>query len=104
MNLRKISLIVSFIGILILLFLSQAINPKSVDSYDGLELGKRVRTEGTIIEIRTFDDFSIIKLDNNITINCNCIFKQNQTIRVEGKTIKYNSQLQIQAERIQRTG
>lgn len=73
---------------------------KEVNNYSELKLNERVKTSGKIISINTYEDFSIIKLDNNITLTCNCLFQKNQTIRVEGRVIDYKSKLEIQGEKI----
>lgn len=99
MNSRKISFIISILGILILLFIANNMKAKEVNSYHELKIGDYVKTEGRIAYIRNYDDFSVIKLENNITVTCNCNFKKNQTIIVEGKVEEYNG-LQVNAERI----
>ncbi len=97
----KLSLSLSFLGVFFLLFLSNIIKPKIVSNLKELELNERVITKGKIIEIKNYDSFSIIKLDNNITITCNCQLEKNQIITVEGKVEEYKNKLQIQAEKIQ---
>lgn len=100
-KLLKASLIISFVGIFLLLFLT-TLKPKEVGNYNELELNERVKTQGKIIEIKNYDNFFIISLDNNITITCNsCQLKENQTIEAEGKVTDYKKQLQINAEKIQ---
>ena len=98
MNLLKISLIISFLGIFFLLFLSQ--NQKQVNSYQELSLGENVITKARIVSINSYDSFSVIKLNNNITLTCNCKFKQNETIIAEGKVTEYKNNKQIQATKI----
>jgi hypothetical protein len=87
MNILKLSLAMSFLGIFILL-LTSTIQPQ-------------FKTTGKIISVKKYNDFYIIKLNNNLTITCNkCNFQVNQTIEVTGKLTKYKGQTQIQAEKI----
>ena len=102
MNLLKISLIISVTGIFFLLLLSILIQPKQINNEKELKLNDYISVKGKIISIRNYDDFNVIKLDNNITLTCEkCKLKQNQTIIAEGKVEEYEKQLQINAEKIQ---
>lgn len=101
MKILKLSLAISFLGVFLVLFLSIKIQPIQVSSYQDLKLNQRIKTTGKIISIKNFDDFSVIKLNNNITIACNkCFFKETQNIEVEGMVSQYKNSLQIQAEKI----
>ena len=80
MRLITISLIISLIGIFILFVLSFFIAPAEVSSASQLQLNNYVSAQGTIKQIKTYDDFSVIKLDNNITITCSCNFSINKSI------------------------
>lgn len=99
-TLLKLSLIISFLGIFLLLLISALQKPKQASSYEDLKLNEQVKTTGKIISISKFEDFSVIKLDNNITLTCNCQLQQNKTIEAEGKVTEYNNIKQIQAEKI----
>jgi len=100
-TLFKTSLIISVLGIFILFLLSNLIQPKQVSSYQELKINELVKTQGKIISIKSYDDFNIITLDNNLTITCNCNFKENQAIEAQGKVVEYKNQLQIQGNKIQ---
>ena len=101
MNLLKLSLAISILGILFLLFLAYNQKPKEVNSYQELSLGENVKTKARIVSINSYDSFSVIRLNNNITITCNCKFKQNKTIIAEGKVTEYKNKLQINANKIE---
>lgn len=104
MKLLTFSLIISFLGVFLLLLLSNTIKPIQVSYYQQLKLNDKVKTTGKILNIKTYDNFNIISLDNNLTITCNkCNFKLNQTIQAEGKVAEYKQQLQINAEKINAT-
>lgn len=97
----KISLIISFLGVFLLLFLAEFLPAKKVFSYQDLRLDERAEATGKIISIKNFEDLNIIRLDSNITATCSsCYFKLNQKIRITGKVSKYENQLQINAESI----
>jgi len=95
-----ICLIISILGIFILLLISSNLRPKKVSNYSELAEGDYVQTTGKIISLRDYQDFSVIKLNNNITITCNCKFTINNTIEVTGKVENYQNSLQINADKI----
>lgn len=102
MKLLKLSLITSFIGIFLLLLLSTIIQPKEVLKYSDLELDSYAKTTAKVISIKSYDNFKIIKLNNNITLTCNnCKLKEKQIVAVTGKVTEYKDQLQINAEKIE---
>jgi hypothetical protein len=96
-------LLISISGILTLYLISLQIKPIQVSSYSELKENEFVQVQGKIISDKYFpeSDFSIIKLDNNIAIICNCQFPKNITIKAEGKVEEYNNQLQINAQKIE---
>jgi hypothetical protein len=99
-----VSLIISITGILLLLLLSPYIQPKEANNYSDLQENTLVQVHGKIISIKTYsnyDDFSIIRLDKNITVICNCKFPVNTSVRVLGRVEEYNNELQINANKIQ---
>ena len=101
MKLLHLSLVISILGILILLLIPLLVSPTQVSNKSNLVLGDYVKTSGKIVSIKTYEDFSIIRLDNNITLTCDsCLFQKFQTITVEGKVTDYQDELQIQADRI----
>lgn len=97
-------LIISILGILVLLSIPFVIKPKQISSYSDLKENSYVQITGKIISIKTYpnyDDFSIITLDKNITLICNCKFPINTTIKAQGKVEIYNNKLQINADKIE---
>ena len=96
----KLSLIISLTGVFLLLLLSLAIQPKQISSYSELKENDYAKVTGKIISIKNFNDFSVIKLDSNITLTCTgCKLKENQTITAAGKVEKYQSSLQISIDK-----
>lgn len=98
--LLKISLIISILGILILFFISNNMQAKQVKNYNDLKLNDYIRTTSRIIYVNSYDEFSVIKLENNITVTCNCKFKVNETIEVYGRVIEYENILEVEANKI----
>lgn len=95
-----LSFIVSILGILVLFFISSFIQPQDVSNYNQLKAGRFVMVSGKVVSIRSYNDFSIIRLDNNISLTCNCKFSVNDSIYVEGMVEEYKNELQIQANKI----
>lgn len=95
-------LIASIFGILSLSLISLQIKPKQVSSLKELKENEYVQVQGKIISDKYFreSDFSIITLENNITIICNCQFPVNSTIKAEGRVEIYQNQMQINANKI----
>lgn len=106
-RLFKISLIVSMIGILILLFLSNFLEPKSISisEIDDSMINKKVKVQGEILKITDKKSFLIISLEDKtgkIDVLCECKnnFQNNQKISVYGTIKEYQKSLQIQADKI----
>ncbi len=98
-----LTLTISLIGIFILIFLAANQAPETISGQSIIETKEYVETTGTISEIKKASDFSVINLDNNITVVCyNCpLFKINQKIKATGTLSEYNGKKQINAERIE---
>jgi hypothetical protein len=99
-NTEKYLLLVSILGISLLFLISYFIQVKEAKNYSELKVGEFVKTEGRIVSIKSFDDFSIVNLNNNISFTCNCYLEKNQTVIVEGKVTEYKREKQIQANKI----
>lgn len=106
MNLLKLSLIISILGIFLLFLLSAIIKPQEINSAE-LNSTKEnyVKISGKIIKEKVYDEFSILILQDNFgiaEISCfSCKNFINKTVIVEGKIQNYKNQKQIQAEKIQ---
>ena len=98
---KNLALLFALLGILSLFAASFLIQPKLVSNSSQLKENDFVKTQGKIILIREYDEFKIIKLDNNITFTCySCDFKINQTISAEGRVSRYKNYLQINVDEI----
>ena len=106
---KKIALIISLIGIFILLILINLQEPKisEINSLSNKRLNEEVKIQGKIIDLKIFQsNFTITKIKDNsgfIEVICNCpqIKKlQNSTLQITGKLTEYQSNLQIQADKI----
>ena len=110
-NLLKISLAISIIGILFLLFLTNTLNSQLTDIKDIniKHLNKKIQVQGTIINIRTYSDsnFQVLTLKDktgkiDITLNTkqDLDYIKNNTLTITGRVTQYKDSLQIQAEKI----
>ncbi len=108
-KLLKISLSISLIGILFLLFLSNNLSPKQINIKDinNKLLNQKVKVQGQVFNIRTYEDsnFQIISIKDttgkiDTTLNNPINITNNQTIIVIGIIKEYNKTLQIQADKI----
>ncbi len=104
-KLLAISLTLSLIGIFLLLIFTLNQNPIPVLAYASLNTNNYIETTSKILSIRTYDEFNIIRLENNITVVCfECKFQPNQTIKIKGIVSEYNGEKQINAESIEVLG
>ncbi len=108
-NLLKISLSISLIGILLLLFLANTLQPKpiNIQGINNKLLNQKVQVQGQITSIKTYHDsnFQVILIKDStgkidITINQILNLTINQNMTVIGKITGYKGSLQIQAEKI----
>ena len=112
MNLKlnlKTTLTISLLGILLLLFLSETLEPKSLnigDINDKL-LNQKAKVQGQIFNIRTFEDsnFQVISIKDStgkidITLDNPTNLTNSQNIIVIGTIKEYEQYLQIQADKI----
>lgn len=100
MRLLTISLAISLIGIFVLLLIAAYLKPKDITG-NVVSNEDLVKTSGTIVSIKSIDNFNIIVLDNQETVVCfNCNFKQGDKVSVEGRVSEYQGQKQINAETI----
>jgi len=96
-----IFLILSVLGILILNLIVFLILPTNIEKYSELKENSYVSVSGKIVSIRTYSEFSIIQLDNHVTLTCNCKFPVNSSISAVGTVEKYNNLLQVNSEKIE---
>ncbi len=108
-NLLKISLAISLIGIFLLLFLANTLQPKliNIEDINNKLLNKKVQVQGTVFNIRTYKDknFQVISIKDetgkiDITLNNPVNITNNQNIIVVGTIKEYKKNLQIQADKI----
>ena len=107
-KLTKISFIIALLGILLLIILSQQIQPKVVDIKDvkNMSLYKQVAVIGEMITVSNYDEFQVILIQDDtglIKVTSNSkepINKTTDEILVIGKTDEYKGEIQIQANKI----
>jgi len=108
-TLRKISLAVSLIGILLLLFLSNILQPKltNIGDINNKLINKKIKAQGQIFSIKTYEDknFQVISIQDktgkiDITSSKILNLTNSQTITIIGAIKEYKGHLQIQADKI----
>ncbi|MBU1136051.1 MAG: OB-fold nucleic acid binding domain-containing protein [Nanoarchaeota archaeon] len=106
MNLLKISLAVSFLGILILIFIS-SLEPKltKISELNKTKIDSLIKIQGNIINSKKINqDFFILTINDNsgqIEILLNKNFSTNKQIEIIGKLEQYQNKFQIQVEKIE---
>jgi DNA/RNA endonuclease YhcR with UshA esterase domain len=110
-RLFKISLSISIVGIFIILVISNSLEPKltSIEDINDLLLGKKVKVEGQVTSIKSYEDsnFQILSLQDetgkiDLTLSPPINITKNQAIIVTGTISEYQGNLQIQAEKIKK--
>lgn len=109
--LLNLSLAISLIGILLLLFLANTQNLQTTNLEDINKniINKRIKVKGTVFNIRTYQqsNFQVISIKDltgkiDITLNTNANknlnLTKNQNITAIGIVKEYKQHLQIQAE------
>ena len=111
-KIKKILLIASLIGIMLLLLISQQIDPKitQISEINESQLNNKVKVEANIIDTRDYsnDTFHVITLkDDSGTIQAIFSSKAQKldinssfNYTITGKIEKYNETLQINADKI----
>ncbi|MEM2956165.1 MAG: hypothetical protein QW041_01135 [Candidatus Pacearchaeota archaeon] len=105
MDLTKYALLTFLIGLIILFFLSQNLEPKliKISEINKKMLDNYVKIQGDIIKIKNYDTLTIMTInDSTETINI-ITSKTNITkgkIEVIGKVKEYRGILEIEAEKI----
>jgi len=110
-KIKKISFIISVVGILIIIFLSIFSEPKTtlIDNLNKKDIDTYIKINGTIINIEKIKSqnsfFLIIRLKDfsgsiDVLDNKNSDLRINQKIQVIGKISEYKNQLQIENKKI----
>lgn len=109
---KKILLLSSLIGIILLLFLSQQITPKNqnISELNESQLEQRIKITGNLIEARAYSNntFHIIEIQDStgaISVIFNTKSKElnlnySKNYSIIGKLERYNKTIQINAEKI----
>lgn len=111
-KLFKISLSISLIGIILLLILSNILEPNltKISDINNNHLNKKIKIQGKITNIKNFEEhnFQLITISDqtkeiDVLIKYSKIpleLKPNQKLEIIGKIQPYKNTLQIQAEKI----
>ncbi len=104
-DILKVLIVISLSGILLLLFLSNILEPKLIDieKINNRMVNRKVKISGTVIEIYDKETFKILIVKDKtgkINVLCKCRDIKNESIEVIGRVKKYKNQLQINADKI----
>ena len=107
-NLLKITLSISLIGILLLLFLAEILEPQviTIDKITNKDINKKVKVRGQVFKISNKETFQILSVQDStgkidVLANSNLSNSMiNQNITVLGRIKEYNQYLQISADKI----
>lgn len=115
MNLLKLSLTISLLGIITLLILANTLEPNltSINKITIKDLNKKVKIQGGVENAKNYENsktyelFYILTISNgtgeiDVALNTkkNLDLKINQNVTIIGRVNTYKNQLQIQAEKI----
>jgi RecJ-like exonuclease len=106
---KKISLIISLTGILILLLIinSTELETTKISSINDNFLNKNIKIIGQITNIKNYDNFATLTIKDStgqIQGICNCNLNQtDKTFEITGRVSTYNNQLQINIDKINAT-
>ena len=112
MNLLKISMLISFLGISLLLLISSTIEPNltKIDKINLNQLNKKIKIRGKIVQHKNYNNFQILTIQDNTgkiesllnlpTGLIEPIKTKNKSLVIIGRVSQYNSKLQIQVEKI----
>ena len=105
---KQLSLIISIIGIFLLLLIINYQQPEvsTINQLTTKKINDQVSIIGQITNTKVFQNqFTILNMQDStgkINIICNCPkINQNTTLKITGRLIKYQNQLEIQADKIQ---
>jgi len=107
-TIRKISLILVFIGLIFLYFYSSGLNLAAIENYNNLPAAEPVKTTGIVEQVSVRDKVTFLKLAalteqqlDVIVFNDQDIFIQpGDTVEVFGQMEEYNGQPELIASQI----
>tara|TARA_Y100000310_G_scaffold10116_1_gene10859 strand:- start:24850 stop:25173 length:324 start_codon:yes stop_codon:yes gene_type:complete len=106
---KKLALIISLTGILILFLIINSTNLEEtkISSINDKFLNKNIKIIGQITNIKNYDDFATLIIKDSasqIQAICNCnLKKSDETFEITGRVSTYNNQLQININKINAT-
>lgn len=108
MNLLKLTLSISLLGIFILLTITTLTKPKTlqINQITKQDINKNIQITGELIQTKSpLENFQILTIKDskgeiNILTNKILNLKKSQQLTIIGKVQEYKNQLQIQADKI----
>ena len=106
MRLTKIALITFLIGLILLFFLSQNLEPRLIEIKDikGSMMDKTVMIQGQVIKIKQTDTMDILTIDDQTdtisVLSPKLNISVNSSLKIIGKVTEYKGILEIESEKI----
>ena len=105
MKLEKLALITALIGIIILIFLSSTLEPKTIkiSEINGKMIDQTVKFSGDITKIKTYGQFTLMNVKDKtgeITVISYENLNLSGEIEIIGKITSWKGMLEIEADKI----
>jgi DNA/RNA endonuclease YhcR with UshA esterase domain len=107
LSLEKAALITAILGTILLIFLSESLEPKAVaiDKITSKDIDSYVKVSGNITYVKYYTSSSLLRIEDN-TGKIYAIFYSNANITkgpatITGKVTEYRGVLEIEAEKVQ---
>ena len=104
-SLLRLAILCSIIGLLILIFVSNTIEPQKLKIKDITKehVGQAIKTQGTISSIQTIDELTILEITDKtskikVIAFANTTLSKNNNIEIEGIVKEYKDELEIEAD------
>ena len=106
-KLKEISILISVIGIMLLLILSNLVEPKliKISDIDKHYLNQKIKTKGIVKKLIQYNNFMILTIKDNekeifVFVDKIIDINKDSNIIVIGRVTEYKDKLQIRAEKI----
>lgn len=108
MSLTKSALFTAILGIALLLFLSQTLEPKviKISEIDYNLLEQYAKVQGNVVSIKTYGDMAVLSLEDEtgkisaVVYNLNENLSIGGKVEIIGKIKEYQNKLEIEASKI----
>jgi RecJ-like exonuclease len=106
-NLLLFSLIGSIIGLLIIIFLADNLEPgrRNISEIDERNLDEIVKVQGNMTNIREFESLTLFTIDDgsgkiDVVFYDKVSFEEERIVQVLGRVIEYKGKIEIEANKL----